>query len=148
MAFRYTVMGSFVSFARWRVPFLLSLSGYKLWVYEFLSLPFLLCLPLQTAGINTTDKELEVLLLTNVSFEDAGEYTCLAGNSIGFAHHSAWLTVLSGTHSVLRSRPLHDEYLLFAGFLLVLIYCMNNGLYCIIVCMCCQFVLIKIYKDL
>uniref|UniRef100_A0A8C6UXZ1 Fibroblast growth factor receptor n=1 Tax=Neogobius melanostomus TaxID=47308 RepID=A0A8C6UXZ1_9GOBI len=35
---------------------------------------------LKTAGINTTDKELE--------------YTCLAGNSIGFTHHSAWLTVL------------------------------------------------------
>uniref|UniRef100_A0A7N6A7S4 Fibroblast growth factor receptor n=1 Tax=Anabas testudineus TaxID=64144 RepID=A0A7N6A7S4_ANATE len=51
---------------------------------------------LKTAGINTTDKELEVLLLTNVSFEDAGEYTCLAGNSIGYAHHSAWLTVLPG----------------------------------------------------
>ncbi|XP_060781689.1 fibroblast growth factor receptor 3 isoform X4 [Neoarius graeffei] len=49
---------------------------------------------LKTAGINTTDKELEVLFLTNVSFEDAGEYTCLAGNSIGYAHHSAWLTVL------------------------------------------------------
>ncbi|XP_031436074.1 fibroblast growth factor receptor 3 isoform X3 [Clupea harengus] len=49
---------------------------------------------LKTAGINTTDKELEVLLLPNVSFEDAGEYTCLAGNSIGYAYHSAWLTVL------------------------------------------------------
>ncbi|XP_035761697.1 fibroblast growth factor receptor 3 isoform X7 [Neolamprologus brichardi] len=49
---------------------------------------------LKTAGINTTDKELEVLFLTNVSFEDAGEYTCLAGNSIGYSHHSAWLTVL------------------------------------------------------
>uniref|UniRef100_A0A4W6C171 Fibroblast growth factor receptor n=1 Tax=Lates calcarifer TaxID=8187 RepID=A0A4W6C171_LATCA len=49
---------------------------------------------LKTAGINTTDKELEVLFLTNVSFEDAGEYTCLAGNSIGYAYHSAWLTVL------------------------------------------------------
>ncbi|KAM9477023.1 fibroblast growth factor receptor 3 isoform 4-T4 [Clarias gariepinus] len=49
---------------------------------------------LKTAGINTTDKELEVLFLTNVSFEDAGEYTCLAGNSIGFTHQSAWLTVL------------------------------------------------------
>ncbi|CAB1459004.1 unnamed protein product [Pleuronectes platessa] len=48
----------------------------------------------KTAGINTTDKELEVLFLTNVSFEDAGEYTCLAGNSIGYAYHSAWLTVL------------------------------------------------------
>ncbi|KAF7648388.1 hypothetical protein LDENG_00157600, partial [Lucifuga dentata] len=50
--------------------------------------------PRATAGINTTDKELEVLFLTNVSFEDAGEYTCLAGNSIGYAYHSAWLTVL------------------------------------------------------
>ncbi|KAK3553615.1 hypothetical protein QTP70_006053 [Hemibagrus guttatus] len=49
---------------------------------------------LTTAGINTTDKELEVLFLPNVSFEDAGEYTCLAGNSIGYAHHSAWLTVI------------------------------------------------------
>ncbi|TRZ03223.1 hypothetical protein DNTS_023664 [Danionella cerebrum] len=48
----------------------------------------------ETAGINTTDKELEILYLTNVSFEDAGQYTCLAGNSIGFNHHSAWLTVL------------------------------------------------------
>uniref|UniRef100_A0A672MBI1 Fibroblast growth factor receptor n=1 Tax=Sinocyclocheilus grahami TaxID=75366 RepID=A0A672MBI1_SINGR len=51
---------------------------------------------LKTAGINTTDKELEILYLTNVSFEDAGQYTCLAGNSIGFNHHSAWLTVLPG----------------------------------------------------
>lgn len=33
----------------------------------------------------------------NVTFEDAGEYTCLAGNSIGFSHHSAWLVVLPGT---------------------------------------------------
>ncbi|XP_071238254.1 fibroblast growth factor receptor 3 isoform X5 [Salvelinus alpinus] len=49
---------------------------------------------LKTAGINTTDKELESLFLTNVSLEDAGEYTCLAGNSIGYAYHSAWLTVL------------------------------------------------------
>uniref|UniRef100_A0A8C5I6M7 Fibroblast growth factor receptor n=1 Tax=Gouania willdenowi TaxID=441366 RepID=A0A8C5I6M7_GOUWI len=57
---------------------------------------------LKTAGINTTDKELEVLLLTNVSFEDAGEYTCLAGNSIGYAYHSAWLTVLPG---ILESFP-------------------------------------------
>uniref|UniRef100_A0A8C5H3D6 Fibroblast growth factor receptor n=1 Tax=Gouania willdenowi TaxID=441366 RepID=A0A8C5H3D6_GOUWI len=48
---------------------------------------------LKTAGHNTTDKEMEVLQLRNVSFEDAGEYTCLAGNSIGFSHHSAWLTV-------------------------------------------------------
>ncbi|XP_031587142.1 fibroblast growth factor receptor 1-A isoform X4 [Oreochromis aureus] len=48
---------------------------------------------LKTAGVNTTDKEMEVLQLRNVSFDDAGEYTCLAGNSIGYSHHSAWLTV-------------------------------------------------------
>ncbi|MFT7806096.1 fibroblast growth factor receptor 2 isoform X3 [Arapaima gigas] len=47
---------------------------------------------LKTAGVNTTDKEIEVLTLPNVTFEDAGEYTCLAGNSIGISFHSAWLT--------------------------------------------------------
>uniref|UniRef100_A0A3B1K8C5 Fibroblast growth factor receptor n=1 Tax=Astyanax mexicanus TaxID=7994 RepID=A0A3B1K8C5_ASTMX len=52
---------------------------------------------LKTAGVNTTDKEIEVLHLPNVTFEDAGEYTCLAGNSIGISYHSAWLTVLPGT---------------------------------------------------
>lgn len=51
----------------------------------------------QTAGVNTTDKEIEVLYLPNVTFEDAGEYTCLAGNSIGISYQTAWLTVLSGT---------------------------------------------------
>uniref|UniRef100_A0A8C4WY24 receptor protein-tyrosine kinase n=3 Tax=Eptatretus burgeri TaxID=7764 RepID=A0A8C4WY24_EPTBU len=49
---------------------------------------------LQTAGVNTTDRDIEVLYLPNVSFADAGEYTCLAGNFIGISHHSAWLTVL------------------------------------------------------
>lgn len=51
----------------------------------------------QTAGLNTTDKEMEVLTLRNVTLNDAGEYTCLAGNSIGVSHHSAWLTVVDGT---------------------------------------------------
>ncbi|KAF7253352.1 Fibroblast growth factor receptor 2 [Varanus komodoensis] len=32
----------------------------------------------QAAGVNTTDKEIEVLYIRNVTFEDAGEYTCLA----------------------------------------------------------------------
>ncbi|XP_012859644.1 fibroblast growth factor receptor 2 isoform X10 [Echinops telfairi] len=49
---------------------------------------------LKAAGVNTTDKEIEVLYIRNVTFEDAGEYTCLAGNSIGISFHSAWLTVL------------------------------------------------------
>lgn len=44
--------------------------------------------------------------MRNVTFEDAGEYTCLAGNSIGFSHHSAWLVVLPGTSSCCaRSAP-------------------------------------------
>lgn len=48
----------------------------------------------QTADINSS--EVEVLYLRNVSMEDAGEYTCLAGNSIGLSYQSAWLTVLPG----------------------------------------------------
>lgn len=55
----------------------------------------------QTAGVNTTDKEIEVLYLPNVTFEDAGEYTCLAGNSIGISFHTAWLTVLPGRYILL-----------------------------------------------
>ncbi|KAL2299262.1 hypothetical protein Nmel_013912 [Mimus melanotis] len=49
---------------------------------------------LKTADINSS--EVEVLYLRNVSMEDAGEYTCLAGNSIGLSYQSAWLTVLPG----------------------------------------------------
>lgn len=49
---------------------------------------------MQTADINSS--EVEVLYLRNVSAEDAGEYTCLAGNSIGLSYQSAWLTVLPG----------------------------------------------------
>nr|XP_046160212.1 fibroblast growth factor receptor 4-like [Oncorhynchus gorbuscha] len=47
---------------------------------------------LKTGSLNMS--EVEVLYLTKVTMEDAGEYTCLAGNSIGFSHQSAWLTVL------------------------------------------------------
>uniref|UniRef100_A0A6I8PR41 Fibroblast growth factor receptor 4 n=1 Tax=Ornithorhynchus anatinus TaxID=9258 RepID=A0A6I8PR41_ORNAN len=49
---------------------------------------------LKTADINSS--EVEVLYLRNVSAEDAGEYTCLAGNSIGLSYQSAWLTVIPG----------------------------------------------------
>jgi len=37
----------------------------------------------------------EMLQLNNVSANQSGWYTCLAGNNIGLSHHSAWLTVLS-----------------------------------------------------
>ncbi|TRZ02381.1 hypothetical protein DNTS_021094 [Danionella cerebrum] len=57
-------------------------------------------LDFHTAGVNTTDKEIEVLYLPNVTFEDAGEYTCLAGNSIGISYHTAWLTVLPADSSL------------------------------------------------
>lgn len=53
-----------------------------------------MCPLLQTTDINSS--EVEVLYLRNVSAEDAGEYTCLAGNSIGLSYQSAWLTVLPG----------------------------------------------------
>ncbi|KAM8939962.1 fibroblast growth factor receptor 3 isoform 9-T9 [Pelodytes ibericus] len=49
---------------------------------------------LQPTGVYSSDKDIEILILRNVSFEDAGEYTCLAGNSIGYSYHTAWLTVL------------------------------------------------------
>ncbi|KAJ8385406.1 hypothetical protein AAFF_G00189320 [Aldrovandia affinis] len=48
---------------------------------------------LKTGSLNMS--EVEVLYLSNVNMEDAGQYTCLAGNSIGLSYQSAWLTVLS-----------------------------------------------------
>lgn len=75
-------------------------SEHILWhtCFSFTALFFLTSLTFsQTAGLNTTDKDMEVLTLRNVSLNDSGEYTCLAGNSIGVSHHSAWLTVVDGT---------------------------------------------------
>ncbi|MFT7813440.1 fibroblast growth factor receptor 1-A-like isoform X2 [Arapaima gigas] len=79
---------------------------------------------LKSAGLNTTDKEIEVLQLRNVSFEDAGEYTCLAGNSIGYSHHSAWLTVLKA----MPPSPVPSQ-----TYLEVLIYCVGFFLICVMV---------------
>uniref|UniRef100_A0A8V5HF60 Fibroblast growth factor receptor n=1 Tax=Melopsittacus undulatus TaxID=13146 RepID=A0A8V5HF60_MELUD len=86
-----------------------------------------------TAGVNTTDKEMEVLHLRNVSFEDAGEYTCLAGNSIGISHHSAWLTVLEAIEDTptMMTSPLYLE---------IIIYCTGAFL------ISCMVVTIIIYK--
>ena len=47
---------------------------------------------LQTSDEVTVKPEL--LQLHNVSANQSGWYTCLAGNNIGLSHHSAWLTVL------------------------------------------------------
>ncbi|XP_060237513.1 fibroblast growth factor receptor 1 isoform X9 [Meriones unguiculatus] len=92
---------------------------------------------LKTAGVNTTDKEMEVLHLRNVSFEDAGEYTCLAGNSIGLSHHSAWLTVLEALEErpAVMTSPLYLEIIIYCtgAFLIscmvgsVIIYKMRSG---------------------
>uniref|UniRef100_A0A3B3T3V8 Fibroblast growth factor receptor n=1 Tax=Paramormyrops kingsleyae TaxID=1676925 RepID=A0A3B3T3V8_9TELE len=71
---------------------------------------------LKTAGVNTTDKEMELLQLRNVSVDDSGEYTCLAGNSIGFSYHSAWLTVLKAK----PPSPVPSQ-----TYLEVLIYCVG-----------------------
>nr|ACF08835.1 fibroblast growth factor receptor 2 IIIc [Leucoraja erinacea] len=81
---------------------------------------------LKTAGVNTTDKEIEVLYLRNVTFEDAGEYTCLAGNSIGISHHSAWLTVESKVPEDKQKGLTSPDYLE------IVIYCI--GVF-VIVCM-------------
>ncbi|XP_055976456.1 fibroblast growth factor receptor 2 isoform X6 [Sorex fumeus] len=80
---------------------------------------------LKAAGVNTTDKEIEVLYIRNVTFEDAGEYTCLAGNSIGISFHSAWLTVLPAPVRE-KEIPASPDYLEIA------IYCIGVFL---IICM-------------
>jgi len=49
---------------------------------------------LKKSLINTTDADLQTLTLKNVSYEDSGEYSCLAGNRIGYSYKSAWLKVV------------------------------------------------------
>ncbi|PIO34332.1 hypothetical protein AB205_0220910, partial [Aquarana catesbeiana] len=77
----------------------------------------LLVLLAKAAGVNITDEEIEVLYVKNVSFEDAGEYTCIAGNSIGISQHSAWLTVLPGIEPPMEdtSLPYYMEIAIYVG---------------------------------
>lgn len=51
---------------------------------------------LQRSGINSSD--VEILTLTNVTEDDAGEYICKVSNYIGEASQSGWLTVIPGNH--------------------------------------------------
>ncbi|XP_062855381.1 fibroblast growth factor receptor 1-A [Trichomycterus rosablanca] len=90
---------------------------------------------LKTAGLNTTDKEMEMLKLKNVTLEDAGVYTCLAGNSIGHSHHSAWLTV----YEALPPTPLPNQ-----TYLEVLIYCVGFFLICVMIVIA---VLVKMHSS-
>ncbi|XP_011483055.1 fibroblast growth factor receptor 2 isoform X3 [Oryzias latipes] len=68
---------------------------------------------LKRSGINSSD--VEVLTLTNVSEEDAGEYTCKVSNYIGEAHQSGWLTVIPAPEK--SPGPISPDYVEIA------IYC-------------------------
>jgi len=46
---------------------------------------------LQSDDADLTDRQ--VLRLDNVTLEDAGWYSCVAGNSLGMSFRSAWLSV-------------------------------------------------------
>lgn len=75
------------------------------WICLLVCLMFLNCVyGFQRSGINSSD--VEVLTLTNVSEEDAGEYTCKVSNYIGEAHQSGWLTVIPGNLWALTPLPL------------------------------------------
>lgn len=52
------------------------------------------CRAPQRSGINSSD--VEVLIVANVTEEDAGEYTCQVSNYLGQVNQSGWLTVLPG----------------------------------------------------
>lgn len=76
---------------------------------------------LKSAGLNTTDREMEVLTLRNVTADDSGEYTCLAGNSIGVSHHSAWLTVVDDLPpSPMPSQTYLEIFIYCLGFFIVI----------------------------
>uniref|UniRef100_A0A8C5I8F3 Fibroblast growth factor receptor n=1 Tax=Gouania willdenowi TaxID=441366 RepID=A0A8C5I8F3_GOUWI len=52
---------------------------------------------LKHSGINSSD--VEMLTLTNVTEDDAGEYICKVSNYIGEANQSGWLTVIPGIYT-------------------------------------------------
>ncbi|XP_059118249.1 LOW QUALITY PROTEIN: fibroblast growth factor receptor 4 [Peromyscus eremicus] len=86
---------------------------------------------LKTTDINSS--EVEVLYLRNVSAEDAGEYTCLAGNSIGLSYQSAWLTVLpeeDPTWTTATSEARYTDIILYvSGSLALAVLLLLAGVY-------------------
>ncbi|XP_070697086.1 fibroblast growth factor receptor 2 isoform X2 [Pempheris klunzingeri] len=68
---------------------------------------------LKRSGINSSD--VEMLTLTNVTEDDAGEYICKASNYIGEASESGWLTVIPALEK--SPGPLSPDYVEIA------IYC-------------------------
>ncbi|XP_069001206.1 fibroblast growth factor receptor 2 isoform X2 [Embiotoca jacksoni] len=68
---------------------------------------------LKRSGINSSD--VEMLTLTNVTEEDAGEYICKVSNYIGEANQSGWLTVNPALEKSLG--PISPDYVEIA------IYC-------------------------
>ncbi|XP_042625430.1 fibroblast growth factor receptor 2-like isoform X8 [Cyprinus carpio] len=58
---------------------------------------------LKRSGINSSD--VEVLVLTNVTEEDSGEYTCRVSNYIGQVSQSGWLTVLPELDTIEKEYP-------------------------------------------
>nr|XP_057914192.1 fibroblast growth factor receptor 2 isoform X3 [Doryrhamphus excisus] len=68
---------------------------------------------LKRSGINSSD--VEVLTLSNVTEDDAGEYICKVSNYIGDANQSGWLTVIPAAEK--NAEPLPPDYVEIA------IYC-------------------------
>ncbi|XP_076018731.1 fibroblast growth factor receptor 2 isoform X3 [Genypterus blacodes] len=72
---------------------------------------------LKRSGINSSD--VEVLTLTNVTEDDAGEYTCKVSNYIGEANQTGWLTVIPATNEGPITGPVTPDYVEIA------IYCVG-----------------------
>uniref|UniRef100_A0A8C6Q677 Fibroblast growth factor receptor n=1 Tax=Nothobranchius furzeri TaxID=105023 RepID=A0A8C6Q677_NOTFU len=68
---------------------------------------------LKRSGINSSD--VEMLTLTNVTEDDAGEYICKVSNYIGEASQSGWLTVIPAPDKSIE--PISPDYVEIA------IYC-------------------------
>uniref|UniRef100_A0A671T1J2 Fibroblast growth factor receptor n=1 Tax=Sinocyclocheilus anshuiensis TaxID=1608454 RepID=A0A671T1J2_9TELE len=76
---------------------------------------------LKRSGINSSD--VEVLMLTNVTEEDSGEYTCQVSNYIGQVSQSGWLTVLPDFSAKTPENTLEKDYP--PDYVEIAIYCIG-----------------------